>query len=469
MSRVRSKWLLLLLASVVAAVLVGGCGGGDDNDGAAGDKAAEATGASGGELAKFGLQEGKPYDGTELQILICCLAATQFTALQEKSNAEFTKMTGIKVKWGDVAYDTFLEKIIAESRTGGGAYDLVAWVDAWGPAIRDALVPLDDKLEEAGRDLADYPEVFQTVVKAGDPEGKVYGLPLRGHAFLLFYRQDVFDKLGLEPPKTWQELIETGKKIQAETKLNAIANYYGLFGGQNLFNWFAHLWSNGADLLDEENRPAFNSPAGVEATELYIDYLREHKLTPPASVTWGEQEANTAAAQGKAAMFIGWWWMIDVFKGEEAAKVVRDNIAFAPVPGWEGKEAASYGYLWPMGILNQSKNQDAAWEYLKWLSHPEVEKEVALADPPAPQTNITVRLSNLRDPAVNEKWNGINETAAGILEDARTTPMIAEWGEIQSILEVAINEMAGGDDVKSTLDKAAADVEKILERAGYND
>lgn len=467
MRRLWSKWLLVALAAAIVAVLAVGCGGGDNEQAA--DETTAAPGAAGAELEKFGLKAGKPYDGTNLRILICCLAATQFTALQEKSNQEFTKMTGIKVKWGDVAYDTFLQKIVAEVTTGGGAYDLVAWVDAWGPSIRKGLVPLDDKLDEAGLKLDDYPEVYRDVVKAGDPDEGVYGVPLRGHAFVLYYRKDVFDRLNLKPPETWQQLVKAGQTIEQKTNMAGIANYYGLFGGQNLFNWVAHIWSNGADILDEDNRAAFNSPEGVDATQLYIDYLRKYKITPRASVTWGEQEANTAAAQGKAAMFIGWDWMQDVFKGKDAIPVVRENMTFARVPGWQGKEAVTYGYLWPMGILQQSNNQDAAWEYLKWVSHPEVEKEVALAPAPAPQTNEAVRLSTLRNPQFNRKWEGIGKATADVLETARTLPLIPEWGEIQSVLEVAINKMAGGAPVKPTLDKAAKDVEEIMKRAGYYD
>jgi multiple sugar transport system substrate-binding protein len=54
-----------------------------------------------------------------------------------------------------------------------------------------------------------------------------------------------------------------------------------------------------------------------------------------------------------------------------------------------------------------------------------------------------------------------------VLADAKMQPTIADWLQVQSILEVAINEIANGADVKAKLDTAAADVEELLERQGY--
>ena len=46
-------------------------------------------------------------------------------------------------------------------------------------------------------------------------------------------------------------------------------------------------------------------------------------------------------------------------------------------------------------------------------------------------------------------------------------PQLAEWPEIVNVLETAINEIASGADVQETLDGAAAEVEEIMDRAGY--
>src|SRR5215211_2441359 len=96
--------------------------------------------------AYFGLQEGKPYDGTHLDYLICCAASPQFASLADKTNKEFTEMTGITVTWADVPYADFGPTLNLEASAGVSQYDLVSWVDAWGPGIKPFMLPLNDRL-----------------------------------------------------------------------------------------------------------------------------------------------------------------------------------------------------------------------------------------------------------------------------------------------------------------------------------
>jgi multiple sugar transport system substrate-binding protein len=413
----------------------------------------------------YGLQPGKPYDGTQLNFLICCPTAGQFAALTKRT-ADFQAMTGISVTWDAGPYGAFQEKLLTEASTGSGTYDVVAWVDSWGEGLKQYLVPLNDRIAQDGIDMADFPPAY--VQAASGPDGTVYGLPLRGHAQVLFYRKDVFEQLGLEPPTTWQEVVSSGKIIREQTELDPISMYYGVTGGQNLFIWLNMLWSNGGDIFDAENRPVFNNEAGLEATQQYINLLTTENLANPGSVTFGETEANQEIGQGRAAMFVGWSWIYETFATtESAAPEVVGNIGVVPAPTL-GNTPISYGYIWPTGILQSSQNQDAAWEYIKWMTSQEVERAIAL-DKSDPSTNniVVVRLSNLRDPEINASSDGLHEVMATMLETARTQPLIPEWPEVQSVLEVALNEMANGADVQATLDRAQQEVDEIMQRGGY--
>jgi len=53
------------------------------------------------------------------------------------------------------------------------------------------------------------------------------------------------------------------------------------------------------------------------------------------------------------------------------------------------------------------------------------------------------------------------------LLNSRLMPLIPEWAEVASILETAINDIALGADIQSSLDEAAAEVEAVMERANY--
>ncbi len=416
--------------------------------------------------ATFGLNPDRPYEGTELQFLVCCNTAPQFASLAAKTDSEFTEMTGITVTWGDLPFGSFQEQLYLEATNPNTEFDMVAWVDAWGTNVYDFLEPLDGFIEESGFDFDDYSPAYQMASTGGTDT--IYGLPFRGHPQMMFYRTDVFEELGLDVPTTWQEVAEAAAVIEAETDLDPIAMYYGINVDQNLFNWYSHLWGAGSDIFDENFEPAFNSEAGVAATEQYISYLRSG-YTAPDAVAWNEQEANQEMVQGRAAMFVGWWWMYSRVANSEVEEVAA-NAGFAPAPGWDGGTTASYGYLWPVGVLAQSDDKEAALEYLRWLTHPTTERRVVLdASDPALDTNVAVRQSVLADEEVNDVHGGLQNTASDILADARTIPLIPEYTEIVPILAEAINELAVDEnaDVQAVLDFAAEEVRFIMEDAGY--
>ena len=177
--------LLFALYGMVAALIAVGCAG--DRGGSA-DAGKKLTSEQRKQAEELGLDPDKPYAGTELNFLICCHDAPQFADLQQLSNSEFTKLTGISVKWGEVPFGSFQQRVVTEATTGGGAYDLVAWVDSWGPSIRSSLLPLDDRIQEDNVDMSDFPPAFRQASAIGSEDGTYYGMPLRGHAFTYFYR-----------------------------------------------------------------------------------------------------------------------------------------------------------------------------------------------------------------------------------------------------------------------------------------
>ena len=418
------------------------------------------------ETIAYGLKGGKPYAGTKLTFLICCSDTPQFIAWKQRTK-EFSELTGIEVEYAWEPWGSFKEKIATEGVVKTGEYDIVLWLDSWGPSFDYFLLPLSDRLAAEKIDLQQFPQVYVNSVTLNK---EVRGLPVRGHPQMLFYRQDILEELNLKPPQTWAELETVGKTITRKTDLYGIASYYGTqSNGQNLFVWMNYLWSNGSEVFDENYRPMFNSSAGIEATQRYVDLLLKHKIAPPSSVTYNEAEGARSVAQGESAMVITWWWRYAGLTDKtQAASEVAGNIGFAPPPGWESKQTVNYALQLPVGISAYSKYPDAAWEYLKWLTHPETERGIVLdKSNPKTSTIVAVHQANLLDPEVNKTSNGLHQTGARVLENSRLTPLIAEWTEVSTVLEVAINNIASGSNTKATLDRAAREITEIMKRAGY--
>jgi multiple sugar transport system substrate-binding protein len=375
-------------------------------------------------------------------------------------------MTGIEVEFDMTPFGSLLEKITSEGVAMTGTYDIITYLDSWGPSIKQFLVPLDDRISDAGIDMDRYPPAFQQAVTY---DAMVHGFPWRGHPQLLFYREDIMKELDLDVPTTWAELEEVALAITENTDLYGLSQHYASHAGQNLFNWITLLWSNGGQIFDDNWKPVFNNSAGVEATERYVGFLRDLEVTPPGSVTYNEYESVQSMVQGESAMVISWWWQYqNLVDKEKAIPEVAENAAFAPVPEWEGKGGATYAICMPLSIMKDSNNQDAAWEFLKWATNPDLEKTIATdKSDPNTTTNVTVQVSSLKDPEVNEAWDGMHKAAAESLAVSRIMPQIPEWPEVSDVLSITINKIATGDPVKASLDQAASSIEEIMERAGY--
>jgi multiple sugar transport system substrate-binding protein len=428
----------------------------------------QATAAGmGGALAPWAFAQnigaitpGKPYAGTEVNLLT--VVAPQFKAHEAKL-AEFEALTGIKVKYQYVPFASTREKLTAELVGQSAQYDVLSTMDVWGPSLYNLFEPLNGMLAEKKIELdGRYPLAHLRASRDGNGSGKnVLGFPIRGHVQLMFYRKDIFDKLGLKAPNTWDEMVESGKLIAAKTDLSGVAMYYGKTAGQNLMIWFNYLWGMGGDLLDAKGQPAFNSPAGVAATQAYIDVMLKHKAAPAASASFNETDAVNSVAQGKTAMVPVWWWRYASLVDPKVSTLKPEQIAFAPLPSMPGKDNTTYTNTWFYGINKNSKKKAAAMEFLTWLSNPEIERGVLLDR--SMNEVVAMQTRNLLDADVNLRYNGMHVFAAQALKGAKGTPLFAQWPQVSDVLESTISELAAGKtQVKPALDDAAARARKAM-------
>ena len=89
----------------------------------------------------YNLLEGKPFDGTKLNIL--SVVTPQFDGLMLRSD-EFTELTGIETEWTFIPFGSLQEKINAEGIAANGTFDVVNYLDTWGPPNAHWLMPIDD-------------------------------------------------------------------------------------------------------------------------------------------------------------------------------------------------------------------------------------------------------------------------------------------------------------------------------------
>ena len=91
--------------------------------------------AHAGEMP-YDLMDGKPFAGTKLNIL--SVVTPQFDGLMLRDD-EFTDLTGIETEWTFIPFGSLQEKMNAEGIAANGNFDVVNYLDSWGPLTSTSL------------------------------------------------------------------------------------------------------------------------------------------------------------------------------------------------------------------------------------------------------------------------------------------------------------------------------------------
>ena len=406
----------------------------------------------------YNLLEGKPFDGTKLNIL--SVVTPQFDGLMLRDE-EFTELTGIETEWTFIPFGSLQEKINTEGIAASGTFDVVNYLDSWGPPNAHWLMPIDDLMERDGISMDRYPEAF---ARSAQFEGRTLGFPLRAHPQVLFYRKDLIPN----PPTSWEDVAAMGEAWEHEG-ISPVALYYNNDGNrQALFIWLNFLWGVGEDVFNEDGSAGWTTDAALKATEDYVALLTEHGVANPNSVAFVEQDARQSFSQGKSAMIPGWWWFYSAFLNPETSTLTKDEVGFVGMPSYSGT-TKTYAISMPFAISEYSENKDAAWEFLKWLSNPEMDKANATIREVKGKrivNNVVTHISSLTDPDVNAANDNIQMAAWESLKESDIMPQIAEWPEVGDLLSAAIAEAAAGGDTRQLMLDAAEQANRVLRRAG---
>jgi len=404
----------------------------------------------------------KPYAGQQLNIAM--VAEPKPVKLKEFL-PEFEELTGIKVNFSDMPYPTLQEKQLTAVTQGSAAYDIVhvdcVWMGQYaGQGWLSAVEDLKAQTDPAVLDIDDFVPRLLSELSMWD--GKLYGLPFDTSVMMFYYRTDLFEKHGLKVPTTWDEVLEAATKITEAEKGNDV---YGLTlmakrSVQLGCTYGALLGAYGGYYYDDKYKATINSEAAIQALEMLVKLVAQCN---PGALAQDYDEGDATFANGNAAMFIQWNDSIPRYNDLEKSKIAG-KWAAADMPGVKQsdgtiKSSPTIGG-WNTGILADSKNKEAAWEFLLWMVTKDMERKLADAQPPA-------RSSVLADPEMAAKYPEYKPMLA-TLEQAWGRPRIAVWSQMTDNIEAALSQAVTGElSPADALNKVNPLVDEILKTGGF--
>jgi len=277
---------------------------------------------------------------------------------------------GIKVelKEGPTATDERENMYTTSFLARDGVYDLVFMDIIWVPkfASQGFLAPLDDLFPESERE-----KFLASDIKGSIFEGKIYRVPLLSDVGLLYCRKDILEKAGVDPPRTFSELVAASKKLQQEPELWGYVfqgkQYEGL-----VCDFLEVLWGHGGDVLDRSGRVVIDSPRAVEALTWLVKIVREDKICPPGVTTYEEEESRHVFQAGRSVFMRNWPYVWGLAQKEDSP--IRGKIGIIPMVHAEGHKSAATLGGWGLGISSFSNKQEAAWKFIAFATSYESQK-----------------------------------------------------------------------------------------------
>ena len=404
----------------------------------------------------------KPLEGVQLTLL---MHPTLYAATggDEGLIKQFEQNTGATVTVVKADIQPGLEKLNAEFLAKSGRYDVFNVEQSWYSAeFFQNLEPLDDRI--AKLDAAyDFADIIPSLVKIGQHGGKTYGIPFRIGTTMLYYRKDLLEAKGLKPPKNYEELMAVAKALTQDTNGDGKIDIYGFaMRGKELeiqHDYLQVLYAMGGSVLSEDLKTCTgNQDPSVKTIQFFAD-LYKAGVVSPDTLAWGRDDMIAAMQQGRAAMGIMyspyWGRLVDAKQSQFANKM---GWAFVPTAPGVPEGRTRFGG-WHLSIDKNSKNKDAAWELVKWLTNKENTLKEALE-----WANGPVRASSYNSPEYLNKFplakDWLASTAASV-GDANH-PRFAEMRDVMSALIPEV--MQGKMTAKQAADEYCKRVDAILKR-----
>ncbi|MGO6697095.1 ABC transporter substrate-binding protein [Rhizobium johnstonii] len=323
----------------------------------------------------------------------------------------------------------------------------------WAPQLADQFVDL----KEAAKDVVG--QFFPSIIASQTVNGRLVALPLFTDAPALFYRKDLLEKYGKQPPKTWDEMAATAKEIQDKERQAGQKDLWGyVFQGNsyegltcNGLEWVKS--SGGGQIVEPDGTISINNEKAAAALERAKGWIGT--ISPPGVLAYQEEESRGVWQTGNAVFMRNWPYAYSLGNGVDSAVKGKFDVMTLPVAAVGDKPSSTLGG-WNLAVSKYSEKQDAAIALVKFLASKDVQKARA------------IELSNL--PTLTDLYDDKDVAAAQpfmpnwkpIFQDAVPRPSATakvKYNEVSSKFWTAVhNTLSGSGSAAENLELLEADL-----------
>lgn len=346
-------------------------------------------------------------------------------------------------------YQTFTTAIgsgTAPDVSTGAGYQAVQFYD------QGAISVLDDLIAELEAD-GSLDDFLPGTIERMQYDGHYVALPWAIDIRIPYYRKDILEEAGVEPPTSWEEFANVAQALTTDDRYGFVSA--GADNGGSHAIYFLIL-NNGGGLFTPEGEPNLMDERNVEALQFFSDLVTSGSVHP-ASVGYVGDDALKAFSQGNAAMIINNPGMWNRFPE------LDDQIGVLPPLVAPHGDTGTIAWVNNIMMYEQSENKDAARTFLRWWSENNgplwTEGNV---------TQIPVRQSVASDPFftgnerlkyIIDEWVPVAKTTGYPVEGI--FPVLNEV-EGEGVMQTLAQDILQGKDVVESMESANERFESIV-------
>ncbi|CAM3463845.1 ABC transporter substrate-binding protein [Paenibacillus lupini] len=367
------------------------------------------------------------------------------------------------------AYDELLNKVKATMGSKSGPA-LVQMNDVNTRFMIDsqAITPVQTLID---RDKYDISELEPNILNYYTVNNQLYSMPFNTSNDIFYYNKDLFKAAGLDPekpPATFEE-VEAAAKALTKDGVTGYAFYIEPWDMEQSFAKQGELYVNNDNGRSGEaaTESLMNSEAGVKTLSFWKDMIDNKNAQFFGRVSADAQKAFTA---GKVAMLTG---STGALRGmvEGAKGKFEVGTGFFPIPAGSSKEggvAIGGGSNWIMNDKSQEE-QDAAWEFIKYLSSAKVQALWHVSTGYFPTTTAAYDEQIVKDnlvkyPQFNAAVEQLHQSKSNYASQGAS---LGVFQEMRNFYSTAVEEAINGASPQEALDKAAKSSTEAIQK--YND
>jgi multiple sugar transport system substrate-binding protein len=349
---------------------------------------------------------GKRYEGVEVNLIT--FTGPQIAEPLQRRAPDFEELTGAKVNVVTVPFSDLYDKILTDVATGTNSFDAFVFAPQW---MGDYVPPgyLEDITDRVNADEAlqwdDIAPFFRDF--SATYEGAVYSIPLDGDFQMVYYRSDLLEKDGVEPPATWEDYLAIAQRYDGEDlNEDGKADYGSCIPKKRAAQSYWMFWSIAGSFLQTQGTsegsffevdsmdPLVNNEAFGSALDIYMETTQ---YGPPDELNLDVGDTRGLFTSGRCALSID-WGDIGTLAIDPETSTVQDKVGAVILPGTEqvldratgslvecdsatcphaidGINHAPFsafgGWSGAVNAAAEDEVKDAAYDFLSFMSAPE--------------------------------------------------------------------------------------------------